>query len=204
MNAAVNTRQRILESARGLIYSSSYADVGVAAICEHAGVKKGSFYHFFPSKQELTLAVIDEYILDFKQRIISRAFTPDLPPLERFGRLIELAYQFQKDMQNALGHTPGCPFGNLAAEMSTQDEPIRQKVERVFALLESSFAATLYEAGGRGELAADVDVEATAQAMLAYAEGIMLMAKTRNDPEVLRRLGPALAEMRITKSGSNP
>ncbi|UCD12029.1 MAG: helix-turn-helix transcriptional regulator [Nitrospinaceae bacterium] len=43
-----DAKQRILDSARGLIYSRSYAGVGVQEICKHAGVKKGSFYHFFP------------------------------------------------------------------------------------------------------------------------------------------------------------
>jgi len=42
-----------------------------------------------------------------------------------------------------------------------------------------------------------IDVEATAEAMLAYFEGVMLMAKTRNDPDVLRQLLPALAQIRI-------
>ncbi|EGV50104.1 hypothetical protein Rifp1Sym_ec00050 [endosymbiont of Riftia pachyptila (vent Ph05)] len=36
--------------------------------------------------------------------------------------------------------------------------------------------------------------------MLAYIEGIMLMAKTRNDPQVIRQLGPAMAEIRIRKT----
>ena len=51
MSPTADTQTRILESARELIHSRSYADVGVAAICEHAGVNKGSFYHFFPSKR---------------------------------------------------------------------------------------------------------------------------------------------------------
>jgi len=202
MNAAANTRRRILDSARDLIYSRSYLDVGVAAICERAGVKKGSFYHFFPSKQELTLAVIDEYIVEFKEQIFTQAFAPDLPPLDRLRRLVEPAYRFQKEMAVALGHTLGCPFGNLAAEMSTQDESIRQKVSQVFGRLESHFAATLYEAAGPGDLGAGVDIEESAKAMLAYLEGIMLMAKTRNDPEVVRQLGPAMAEIRILKSST--
>jgi TetR/AcrR family transcriptional repressor of nem operon len=176
--------------------------VGVAAICDSAGVKKGSFYHFFPSKKELMLAVIDEFLVELKEQIFARAFAPDLPPLDRVRRLVELAYHFQKEIAGTLGHTLGCPFGNLAAEMSTQDESIRQKVEGVFAQLESRFAATLDEAARRGDLDADVDIESTAKAMFAYIEGIMLMAKTRNDPEVIRQLGPAMADIRIPKSSA--
>ena len=62
MHTDMDTQKRILDSASELIHARSYADVGVSAICEHAGVKKGSFYHFFRSKQELTLTVLDTYI----------------------------------------------------------------------------------------------------------------------------------------------
>jgi TetR/AcrR family transcriptional regulator, transcriptional repressor for nem operon len=196
MNAAIDTRQRILESARDLIYARSYADVGVAAICASAGVKKGSFYHFFPSKVDLTLAVIDEFFVEFKQRIFAEAFSPSIAPLDRFKKLTDLAYRFQKDIADATGHTLGCPFGNIAAEMSTQDEHLRQKVQTIFKQVENNFRETLEEALSRGDIE-PIDVSATAQAMLAYAEGIMLVAKTRNDPEVIRQLLPAIADIRI-------
>ncbi|MEN8180439.1 MAG: TetR/AcrR family transcriptional regulator [Pseudomonadota bacterium] len=196
MNAAVNTRQRILESARDLIYARSFSEVGVAAICDSAGVKKGSFYHFFHSKQELTLAVIDEFFIEFKQRIFAQAFSANLSPLNRFRKLADLAYRFQKEIADEIGHTLGCPFGNIAAEMSTQDEHLRHKVETVFNQMEGHFRDTLDAAVACGEVD-EINIPATAKAMLAYAEGIMLMAKTHNDPEVIRELMPAMADIRI-------
>lgn len=198
MNADSSAKQRILDSARDLIYSRSYADVGVAAICERAGVKKGSFYHFFPSKQELTLAVIDELYVAFKEQIYNDAFSSDLSPLERFRRFVELAYQFQREMADLTGQTLGCPFGNLAAEMSTQDTAIRQKVDKVFHQMERRFTAVLEDAVAMREIGV-IDIPATARAMVAYLEGIMLMAKTRNDPEIIRQLGPAMVDIRIPR-----
>lgn len=201
MNAVnTDTRQRILESARDLIYASSYADVGVAAICARASVKKGSFYHFFPSKQALTLAVIDEYLLELKERMFSHAFAAEIPPLERFHKLLLIGHAFQLEMAAILGHIPGCPFGNLAAELSTQDDGIRTKIDHVFTLMERQFAAAMHEAIGRGDVPGNVDAEATARAMLAFLEGVLLMAKTRNDVNVMLELGPAVADIRILKS----
>ena len=196
MVPATDTRQRLIDSARELIYSRSYADVGVAAICEHAGVRKGSFYHFFPSKQELTLAVLDASFLEMKQELLDRAFAPDRPPLARLERFLDMAWAFQKQMKEATGHMPGCPFGNLGAELSTRDEAIRRKVDAVFASLRTGIRDLLTEAVQAGDMEA-VDIDATAAAMLAYFEGVLLTAKTQNDPDVLKQLAPAMLSIRI-------
>jgi TetR/AcrR family transcriptional repressor of nem operon len=47
--------------AMALMYVRGSTAVGVHEICPQAGVYKGSFYHCFPSKQALVLAVIDTY-----------------------------------------------------------------------------------------------------------------------------------------------
>jgi TetR/AcrR family transcriptional repressor of nem operon len=60
MDKTRDTRQRIINAAQALIYQRSYNEVGVQEICDHAKVQKGSFYHFFPSKSDLALAVLDK------------------------------------------------------------------------------------------------------------------------------------------------
>jgi TetR/AcrR family transcriptional repressor of nem operon len=200
MQATTDTQQRILDSARALIFARSYADVGVADICEHAGVKKGSFYHFFPSKQALTLAVLDAQFIDIKEKLIDEAFAEDLPPLARLERFAELAYQFQKRINHETGHVLGCLFGNLANELSTQDEPISERIRQTFRKLQMLLSGLLQTAQQRGELAMEVDAAATAQAMLAYFEGVLLMAKNQNNPEVIRQILPAMAQIRIKQN----
>lgn len=197
MEPIVDTQQRILDSARELIYSRSYADVGVAAICEHAGVKKGSFYHFFPSKRDLTLAVLDSHYLEIKDHLLKQAFANDIPPMARLARFGQLSYEFQKQVLNDTGRVIGCFFGNLASELSTQDEPIRLRIEQIFSNLQSGIRQVLREAIAIGEVQ-DIDVEATAQAMLAYFEGVMLLAKSQNNVEIMGQLFPAMAQIRIS------
>jgi TetR/AcrR family transcriptional repressor of nem operon len=196
MNAQPDTYQRILESAKELIHASSYADVGVAAICQKANVKKGSFYHFFPSKQDLTLAVIDNYYADFKENIINEAFDPALAPLERIARFMALSIEMQVKIHQQTGHVFGCPIGNLATEVSTQHELLRSRLDRQFDKLLVLFREALQQALDNGEVSG-IDVEATARGILALFEGGMLLAKTHNDPQVLRQLLPAAAQLRI-------
>ena len=196
MNPPAETQQRIIESARELIYSRSYTDVGVAEICEHAGVKKGSFYHFFPSKQNLTLAVLDSYYLDFKNDLLDQAFSSSLAPLQRLDKMAELIYEFQKGVVAETGQLYGCPFGNLGSELSTRDEAIRQKINAIFSRMKGCIQQALVEAVAEGEIDA-IDVDTTADAMLAFIEGALLVAKTRNDPEVLQQLLPAMRNIRL-------
>ncbi len=192
-----DTRQRLIDAARTLFHTRSVGEVGVQAICRAAGVQKGSFYHFFPSKQALLLAVIEDHLLRSKQQILAQAFDPALPPLQRIQRFAERVYQVQKEIRDLSGQVLGCPFGNLALELSTQDETLRARLEGVFRQIEAALQDTLAEAAARGDLAGPLDPAATARAMVAYLEGVMLLAKTANDVELLRRLLPAMVHLRI-------
>jgi len=199
MNADTDTRSRILATARDMFHSRSYADVGIQEICEGAKVQKGSFYHFFPSKRDLALAVIDNMADEWAHGFVAEAFDQNLPPVERLDYMIDAAYYWQKSSSDVEGRMPGCLFGNLALEMSTRDDVMRARLNAVFDKARDKFRATLDEAVQTGAMAA-MDTEATATAMLAYLEGIILLAKTRNNPEVILVLGPAIKTLRIELS----
>lgn len=188
MEANRDTRQRIISAALELMYARSYNEVGVQEICDHASVKKGSFYHFFPSKRDLALAVLEQSQILMSEKIISTSFADDLPPLARIERFFTTLYEFHKLAKANSGHVPGCPFGNFGSEMSTLDDEIRNKVNGILGASEKPFEKALAEAVERGELPA-IDTAATARAIFAYAEGIMVYAKTGNDPELIRELG---------------
>lgn len=194
-----STRARILATAREMFHGRSYADVGIQEICEGAKVQKGSFYHFFPSKRDLALAVIDNMADEWAHGFVAEAFDLELPPVERLDYMIDAAYYWQKASSDLEGRMPGCLFGNLALEMSTRDDVMRSRLNAIFDKARDKFKATLDEAVAKGALAA-MNTEATASAMLAYLEGIILLAKTRNDPEVILVLGPAIKTLRIESS----
>lgn len=199
MTQVHDTKQRLLDTARELFYARSYEDVGVQEICQEAGVKKGSFYHFFPSKRDLTVAMLDESWIQFRDTLLKDVFVRDVPPLQRIQRLVDMQYCHHTEVKTETGHVFGCPFGNLAGEMSTQDEVIRERVKRIFCELEAPIEAVLKEAVAAGDLP-ELDSRATACAMVAYLEGLSLMAKTHNDPEIVKRLGPAMLKL-IVPSG---
>jgi TetR/AcrR family transcriptional repressor of nem operon len=198
MTQKTDSRQRILDTASELFHARSYDAVGIALVCDRAGVSKGSFFHFFGSKRDLALAVMDLFEERIDETLITKAFSPKLPPMERLDRFVKELYAFQKAQAEELGHVPGCPFGNLAMEQATQDEVLRKKADGCLRSLAKHIRAAVADAVQSGALP-PVDEEATAEAMLGYVEGIQLLAKARNDPGLIRRLGPAVKSIRVPR-----
>jgi TetR/AcrR family transcriptional repressor of nem operon len=196
MTATLNTRDRIIDVAKQRFHARGYADVGIKEICDNANIQKGSFYHFFPSKEDLALSVIDEFAEDWANGFVAEAFDPKLAPMERIEFLIDAAYFWQKSVKEKNGKIPGCLFGNLALEMSTKNDVLRAKLNAVFSKAKLRFKNTLDEAIEQGEIE-PLNTLLTAEAMLAYLEGMILLAKSENDPEVIYKLGPAIKTIRI-------
>lgn len=197
-----DTRARILNSARELFHGRSYSDVGVKEICERARVLKGSFYHFFPSKRDVAAAVVDDVARDWANGIVAEAFDTQLSPLERFDYLVDGVYYWQKSAQSKdqSGRMPGCLFGNLALEVGTRDEVLQTKLGHVFAFAERRFMDALDEGVESGALQ-PMDTRLTAAAMLAYIEGVILLAKSRNRAEIVLELGPSIKSIRVEAAG---
>ncbi len=196
MTQVHDTKRRLLDTARDLFYARSFEDVGVQEICQQAGVKKGSFYHFFPSKRDLTVAMLDDSWQQFRETLLADAFATDIPPLKRILRLLDMQYRHHIAVKEKTGQVFGCPFGNLAGEMSTQDEVIRERVKHIFNDLQAPIQDILEQAVAVGDLP-ELNTRATASAMVAYLEGLSLMAKTHNDPDILRQLGPAMLGLAV-------
>lgn len=123
-----------------------------------------------------------------------------MPPLQRIERLFDLAYAVQKQQQAEGGCMRGCPFGSLAAEVATQDEVLRAKVEEIMEGSTRYLRLALEEAGEAGVPLADPP-EALARSLMAYMQGTMLLAKCHNDPEILRQLGPRA--LRLVTAGTS-
>lgn len=188
MGQVSDAKEKLVQSALDLMYSRSYASVGVQELCEHAGVQKGSFYHFFPSKRDLTLAALERQRELGRRSILEPAFCPDRSPLRRIEAWFDRLFDHAAAMKRKTGCVPGCVVGNLAVELSTQDEVIRHKVADLLRDLTRLLERTVAEAIKRKELPPQ-NPKPLAEAIVAYMEGVTLLAKTHNEPALIKRLG---------------
>ena len=199
MGRTSNAKENIIESAIELIGSRSYNAVGVQELCDHAGVKKGSFYHFFPSKRDLTIEALDHMWKMFKGELLEPVFNSDMKAKEKFQSLLDKSHNYQTAAMDCKGCVTGCGIGNLALELSTQDEQIRLKIEEIFKEWAQYLENLIIDAINEGDLPVDTDPHSTAQAILAYVEGLSLLGKTFNDPEMISRLGEGLTQLCIRR-----
>ena len=195
MPRTTDSRERLLDAASELMYAHGYEAVSVADLCEAAGARKGSFYHWWPSKRDLTLAMLDRAWEQNRRRIFDPIFGSDRPVVERFARYGDFLADNLKAVKKAGGHVVGCRFGNFAVELATRDEAVRRRVAEAFARIAGVFEAAIREGQASGELPADLDAAEAARALLAQMEGLMVLAKAANDPEVLRGVGRAAARL---------
>ena len=137
-----DTKQTLIDTALELIWTSSYGSVSVDDICKAAGVKKGSFYHFFPSKVDLAVAAMEHSYHEVKP-LYDTIFSPDTPPVQRFERMADFAVAKQAEAAERYGRVCGCPCASLGSEMAGQEDGIRAKFEDIAHRLERYYENAL-------------------------------------------------------------
>lgn len=181
-----STKERLIDTATDLIWKSSYGAVSVDDICKEADVRKGSFYHYFPSKIDLAVAAMDNAYGEFKE-IMQEIFDPAIPPLQRFENMADYGFKHQQEVAERYGMVCGCPFMSLASEMAPQDPVIRSKVEQILMRKMHYYQAAIQDLVDEGLLAEDTDIEAKAMKIYTFIMGQLMVARIQNSLEPMKR-----------------
>lgn len=187
MKAVKGTKDRLIETAVELIWQNSYGSVSVDEICKTADVKKGSFYHFFPSKADLAVAAMERYYLDSKP-LFDEIFSSSKTPVERFEKLVEVILTRQKEIAKKYGHVCGCPFASLGSEMAGQEEVIREKIQSTIGKYKTKYyEQTIQEMVEKGILPKGTNVQLKTQEVYSYILGQVMLARIQNDIKPLNQ-----------------
>ncbi|KPQ27034.1 TetR/AcrR family transcriptional regulator [Halomonas sp. HL-93] len=168
------TRDKLIETGAELFGQHGYNATGINAVLTTCGVPKGSFYHYFSSKEEFGLAVIDQFAAAYDAQLAELLEDSTTPPLERLRRYFAAG---REHMCNC-DHATGCLIGNLGQELSGQSDTFRDALDRVFQRWEQHLVGCLQGAQEAGELSAAVPADALASFILSGWEGAILRAKT--------------------------
>lgn len=173
MKTTNTTREILIRVGTEILTEKGFTHTGIDEILKRVNVPKGSFYHYFKSKEAFGEAIIDNYAHYFSKKLDRLLTDTQYPPLRRLQHFIEEAkigmqrYEFKR----------GCLIGNLGQEMGAINDNYRERLESVFLIWQHKVAACLYEAQTQRSLSDKLDCEQLAAFFWIGWEGAILRAK---------------------------
>ena len=174
----MNSKEKIINQAAQLIHTKGYNHTSVQDILDAASVTKSNFYYHFESKERLAFEMLARQMRLFYEMAIGPSVdNPELNPLERIETFL--------DTLQGLGCSEagerGCPFGNLAQEVSTTHEPLRQALSVFFHACRDLLEQCFEEGKAGGVFREALPSRALAEFVLAQIQGAFLLRKTHKD-----------------------
>ena len=189
MGRVSDAKDRLLDAAIKLVWRNSYGAVSVEDICHEAGAKKGSFYYFFPGKNELVAAGFRHLWAGMRPEY-DRIFSPSVPPIERFRGFFAHIIAMQKSMSEEAGCVLGCPFSSIGTELvapGANDGGLRAAIRELVRGKTCYIESALCDAMADGAIPKG-NAPALAQTLYLYLEGAMAQARIQNDLSLLENL----------------
>jgi len=182
------TRAAIMAASADLFSQGGYDVTSVMQICHKAGVSKGAFYHHFPSKQDLFLAILEEWLDGLDARLEdARAKNENVPQ-----SILLMANAIGEVFQVATGQLP--MFLEFMVQAS-RDQAVWNAVIAPYRRYQHKFTEILLEGQREGSICPEVDVETVARVLISLAVGILWQGVM--DPHVADWRGVALSGVEI-------
>ncbi|RMQ82573.1 hypothetical protein ALP97_02210 [Pseudomonas salomonii] len=172
-NETKSTRQAILDTAQVIVGRKGFSAVGLNEILQAAEVPKGSFYHYFNSKDAFGVVLLDSYF-DHYVNGMQQLF--DQPELSGFAKLMRYWHSWV-DNQTGCTDTGKCLAVKLGAEVSDLSEPMRLALQRGTARTIALLAEALQHGVEDGSLPAQSHPESLARRLYALWLGTSVMSK---------------------------
>jgi TetR/AcrR family transcriptional repressor of nem operon len=187
MARVTDTKDRLLDAALQLVWKEGVGSASVDEICEKAGVRKGSFYHFFKSKAELIIAALENHWEEAREEF-DRVFSPSVPPVERLRGFFTFMARRQALKKEQAGRVLGCPYASAGVSASSEEQLIREHVEKIFAIYRKYFESTLRDGKADGSITVK-DISLTVDTIFELIEGAMASARIQNSLRPIDNLG---------------
>lgn len=180
-SAEQDTKTMLLEAGMDIMMEKGYTNTGIQEILNASSVPKGSFYHYFDSKENYAVEIIHHFDLGYSADLRRMLRNPQETPLKRLRTYCENT----KAMLAAQECRRGCLIGNLSQEMSDQSEVLRKELSKVMSKWRDMFAACIEEGQEAGEIKRNRSAHDLAELFSAGWSGAVMRAKTVKNTEPL-------------------
>ena len=188
-NEHTDVKQRILDTGRGIILGKGFSAVGLNEILSTARVPKGSFYHYFKSKEAFGEALVDNYVADYLTQVDSLLRDDGAPAAERLMRY------WKSWMSTGETAECNCLVVKLSGEVSDMSEAMRAALLRGTNLIIERLGQCIAEGMADGSLTGNLDTRHTALTLYELWLGAALLSKVRRDRSALDTAMAATAEL---------
>ena len=190
MDTRNTTRDDIIRVGLEILGDKGFNSCGIDAVLKTAKIPKGSFYYYFPSKEEFGLAVLDLFAVQAKAHAESYLQDKSLTPMARLRRYLnDVAAEIEEE-----GCKRGCFLGNMTQEMAGQNDRFRVRLNEIWDGWKRIIADCLREAKAAKELKRDADVDLLAEFIIIGLEGGMLRAKVSKTALPMKDMADILFE----------
>ncbi|MEM6463727.1 MAG: TetR/AcrR family transcriptional regulator [Pseudomonadota bacterium] len=172
-----DTRQHILGTSREVILGKGFAATGLNELTAAAGVPKGSFYHYFKSKERFGEALLQDYFANYLKRLDELLRPDGRPAADRLLGFWMLWMQSQS--QGEFGAR--CLVVKLGAEVSDLSETMRTVLRDGTEQVVSRLSQCIAEGIEDGSLPKSLKPFQMALSLYELWLGATLMTKLRSD-----------------------
>lgn len=166
------TKTRLLDAAQDLVLTKGFAGTTVDDICQAAKLTKGSFFHYFKSKDELGVDLLKRYCASSREAFLTGCCQGQEDPLKRVYGFLD--FMIETGKKNA---KKGCLLGHMSQELSDTHPDIRSICCKSFREMAEVLRHDLKEAKAKYAPGSGIDPQSLAEHFVVVLEGTMLVAK---------------------------
>ena len=171
----LDMRQHIIDVAKSLMTHKGYTAVGLMEVLTTAGVPKGSFYHYFRSKEEFGQALLEEYFQEYIGRV------DIVMAAQGTGAERLIGYLSYWAKTQAFDHPEEkCLVVKLGAEVCDLSEDMRSVLEEGTALIIQRITRCIEQGMADGSITSTQNAETLAESLYQLWLGASLLVKVRN------------------------
>ena len=176
------TKQKLLDAAQGLMLTKGYTATSVDEVCESAGLTKGSFFHYFEGKEHLGRLVAERFFSSRRQLFQEAPFRQKKDPLDRILGFVDFLVEMSGDPRAE----KGCLLGTFVQELSQTHPQIRAVCATCFSEQAEFLKEDLEQAKLKYAPRARWSAQSLAEHMIAVMQGAIILAKAKQDRDVVR------------------
>ena len=174
-------REKLLQQGVTLLMEQGYHGTGIKEILDKVKIPKGSFYHYFSSKEQFGAEAIDFYIEPFILQLDEYLNEPELDALSSLQNYY-LGLINELEEKNFKG---GCLLGNLMGEIGETSEICRLALKDAVSRYRMKQQAVIYKAQQQGTVRTDLTVELMADLLVNAWQGALLRMKIEKSTQPL-------------------